>query len=199
MHNRFCSKFPILPRSILYEAANMIYKRFRILGAGLALIGIGLPLSTLGAPSKTSPSPSVSPRPVTTVKASPTASPASSAAAKLHPITFHGMIVSTDEKSKTFTIAGKEKSRSLKISDKTVVTKAGRPATVRDIVANEEVRGIYYKESDGSMEARTVSLGPLTDAEIAAQQAHREKRADKKRGDSPGILPVTSPSASPRI
>ena len=199
MHNRFCSKFPILPRSILYEAANMIYKRFRILGAGLALIGIGLPLSTPGAPSKTSPSPSVSPRPVTTVKASPTASPASSAAAKLHPITFHGMIVSTDEKAKTFTIAGKEKSALLKITDKTVVTKAGRPAAIRDIVANEEVRGTYYKEPNGSMEARTVSLGPLTDAEIAAQQAHRPKRADKKTGDSPGISPVTSPSASPRI
>lgn len=177
----------------------MIYRRFRILGAGLALIGIGLPLSAPGAPSKTSPSPTVSPRPATTMKASPTASPGASAAAKLHPITFHGMIVSTDEKAKTFTIAGKEKSRSLKITDKTVVTKAGRPATVRDIVANEEVRGIYYKEPDGSMEARTVSLGPLTDAEVAAQQAHRQKRADKKTGDSPGSPPVTSPSASPRI
>jgi len=133
------------------------------------------------------------------MKASPSASPAGSTAAKLHPITFHGMIVSTDEKAKTFTIAGKEKSRSLKITDKTVVTKAGRTATIRDIVANEEVRGIYYKEPDGSMEARTVSLGPLSDAEIAAQQAHRQKRADKKTGDSPGISPVTSPSASPRI
>jgi len=177
----------------------MKYKRFRILGAGLALIGIGLPLSTPGAPSKTSPSSSTSSRPATATKASPTASPAGSAAAKLHPITFHGMIVSADEKTKTFTIAGKEKSRSLKITDKTVITKAGRPATIREIVANEEVRGIYYKEPDGSMEARTVSLGPLTDAEIAAQQAHRQKRTDKKTGDSPGIPPVTSPSATPRI
>ena len=109
------------------------------------------------------------------------------------------MIVSADEKTKTFIIAGKEKSRLLKISDKTVVTKAGQPATIKDIVANEEVRGTYYKEPDGTMEARTVSLGPLTDAEIAAQQAHRQKRADKKTGDSPGISPVTSPSASPRI
>jgi hypothetical protein len=177
----------------------MKYRHFRILGAGLTLIGIGLPLSTPGAPSKTSPSPNVSPRPVTTMKASPTASPAGSVAPKLHSITFHGMIVSTDERAKTFTIAGKEKSRSLKITDKTVVTKAGRPATIRDIVANEEVRGTYYKQSDGSMEARTVSLGPLTDAEIAAQQAHRQKRADKKTGDSSAIPPVSSPSASPRI
>jgi len=135
---------------------------------------------------------------MTATKASPSASPAGSAA-KLHPITFHGMIVSADEKTKTFTIAGKEKSRSLKISDKTVVTRAGQPATIKDIVANEEVRGTYYKEPDGSIEARTVSLGPLTDAEIAAQQAHRQKRADKKTSGSPGISPVTSPSATPRI
>ena len=191
-------QIPILPGRFLDETANMKSTRFRILAAGFVLIGIGLPLTMLGAPSKSSPSPSASPRPVTT-KASPTASPAGSAAAKLHPITFHGMIVSTDEKAKTFTIAGKEKSRSLNITEKTVVTKAGRPATIKEIVANEEVRGTYYKQPDGTMEARTVSLGPLTDAEIAAQQAHRQKRADKKTGDSPAISPVTSPSASPRI
>ena len=191
-------QIPILPGRFLDETANMKSTRFRILAAGFVLIGIGLPLTMLGAPSKSSPSPSASPRPVTT-KASPTASPAGSAAAKLHPITFHGMIVSTDEKAKTFTIAGKEKSRSLNITEKTVVTKAGRPAMIKEIVANEEVRGTYYKQPDGTMEARTVSLGPLTDAEIAAQQAHRQKRADKKTGDSPAISPVTSPSASPRI
>jgi hypothetical protein len=177
----------------------MKHKSLRIAGSCLVAISIGLPLNAPGAPTRTSPSPSVSPRATIASKASPVASPAGSPATKLHPITFHGMIVSADEKTKTFTIAGKEKSRSLKITDKTVVTKAGQPATIKDIVANEEVRGTYYKEPDGSMEARTVSLGPLTDAEIAAQQGHRQKRADKKTGDSPAISPVTSPSATPRI
>jgi 20S proteasome alpha/beta subunit len=51
------------------------------------------------------------------------------------------MISVVDQKAKTFTIAGKEKSRVFKITDKTVVTKAGAPATVKDMVANEEVRG----------------------------------------------------------
>jgi hypothetical protein len=135
---------------------------------------------------------------MTVTKASPTASPAGSAA-KLHPITFHGMIVSADEKTKTFTIASKEKSRLLKITDKTVITKAGQPATIKNIVANEEVRGTFYKEPDGSLQARTINLGPLTEAEIAAQEAHRQKRADKKTSGSPAISPVTSPSATPRI
>jgi len=109
------------------------------------------------------------------------------------------MIMSTDERAKTFTIAGKEKSRSLKITEKTVIMKAGQPATIKDIVANEEVRGTYYKEPDGTMEARIVNLGPLTEAEIAAQEAHRQKRADRKPSGSPAISPVSSPSASPRI
>src|SRR5438445_2080642 len=124
MHNRFFSNFSFCLGRFVHETANMKYNHFQVLGAGLALIGIGLPLSASGAPSKTSPSPSVSPRPATTMKASPTASPAGSAAAKLHAITFHGMIVSTDERAKTFTIAGKEKSRSLKITEKTVIMKA---------------------------------------------------------------------------
>src|SRR5207302_4794264 len=76
----FAANFPFCLGRFLHETENMKYKRFRILGAGPALIGIGLPLSTPAAPSKTSPSPSVSPRPVTTMKVSPTASPASSAA-----------------------------------------------------------------------------------------------------------------------
>ena len=172
--------------------------RLRIPGAYFATLSIGLPLSTLAAPTKASPSPSPSLRPMTATKVSPTASPSGSAA-KLHAITFHGMIVSMDERAKTFTIAGKEKSRSLKITEKTVIMKAGQPATTKDIVANEEVRGTYYKEPDGTMEARIVNLGPLTEAEIAAQEAHRQKRADRKASGSPAISPVSSPSASPRI
>jgi len=172
--------------------------RLRIPGAYFATLSIGLPLSTLAAPTKASPSPSPSLRPMTATKVSPTASPSGSAA-KLHPIAFHGMIVSTDEKTKTFTIAGKEKSRLLKITDKTVVTKAGQAATMKDIVANEEVRGTYYKDPDGSLEARIVNLGPLTESEIAAEEAHRQKRADKKTSGSPAVSPISSPSATPRI
>jgi hypothetical protein len=70
----------------------------------------------------------------------------------------------------------------------------GAPATVKDVVANEEVRGSYWKVSDGTLEAKTVKLGPKTDAEKAAD----EKRKKKKSESSPEASPSASPSASPK-
>ena len=105
------------------------------------------------------------------------------------------MISAVDQKAKTFTIAGKEKSRVFKITDKTVMTKAGAPATMKDVVANEEVRGSYWKMSDGTMEAKTVKLGPKTDAEKAADEKRKTKKAEKKEAASETSA---SPSASPK-
>ena len=99
------------------------------------------------------------------------------------------MISAVDQKAKTFTIAGKEKSRVFKITDKTVITKAGAPATMKDMVANEEVRGSYWKLTDGTLEAKTVKLGPKTDA---------EKAADEKQKKKAETAPEASQSASPK-
>jgi hypothetical protein len=99
------------------------------------------------------------------------------------------MISAVDQKAKTFTIAGKEKSRVFKITDKTVVTKAGAPATMKDMVANEEVRGSYWKMSDGTLEAKTVKLGPKTDAEKAADEKRKEKKAEPSAEGSPSASP----------
>ena len=110
-------------------------------------------------------------------------------------IPFRGMIASVDDKAKTFTIAGKDISRALKITDKTIITKAGQPATMKDVVANEEVRGSYYKTPAGSMEAKFVKLGPLTEAEKAEREARRAKREEKKAAMSPAVS--ASPSVSP--
>lgn len=106
------------------------------------------------------------------------------------------MISAVDQKAKTFTIAGKEKSRVFKITDKTVMTKAGAPATMKDVVANEEVRGSYWKMSDGTMEAKTVKLGPKTDAEKAADEKRKTKKAEKK--EAAASETSASPSASPK-
>lgn len=87
------------------------------------------------------------------------------------------MISAVDQTAKTFTIAGKEKSRVFKVTDKTALTKAGAPATMKDVMANEEVRGSYVKAADGSLEARVVKLGPMTDAEKAASPKSSKKKA----------------------
>lgn len=110
-------------------------------------------------------------------------------------IPFHGMISTVDQAAKTFTIAGKEKARVLKVTDKTVLTKAGAPATMKDVVANEEVRGSYLKAEDGSLEVKTAKLGPMTEAEKAARAKNSKKKAkaDASSAASPEAAPSTSP------
>lgn len=114
---------------------------------------ISAPLAAFAAEKKSS-SPSPSP--------SPSASPAAKTAGKqsTRPVPFHGMISAVDQKAKTFTIAGKEKSRVFKVTDKTVITRAGSAAAIKDIAENEEVKGSYWQNADGSLEAKTVNLGP---------------------------------------
>ncbi len=94
-------------------------------------------------------------------------------------IPFHGMISTVDQAAKTFTIAGKEKARVFKVTDKTVLTKAGAPATMKEVAANDEVRGSYLKAEDGSLELKTAKLGPMTEAEKAAS-AKSSKSSKKK-------------------
>jgi hypothetical protein len=127
--------------------------------------------------------------------AASTAETSAAGGGKMRATPFRGMIASVDDKAKTFTIAGKDTSRVLKITDKTIITKAGQPATMKEVVANEEVRGSYYKMADGSMEAKFVKLGPLTEAEKAEREARRAKREEKKAAISPAAS--VSPSVSP--
>jgi hypothetical protein len=143
--------------------------------ATIAVLAINLPFtaSARGKKKSASPSPAESASPA----AAATASPAAKAP---RAIPFHGMISAVDTGAKTFTIAGKQKSRVFKITDKTVLTKAGTPATMSDVVANEEARGSYWKLADGTLEAKSVKLGALSEKEKAAAEARKEKRAEKK-------------------
>lgn len=115
-------------------------------------------------------------------------SPAASASASptkesARPIPFHGMVSAVDQKAKTFTIAGKEVSRVFKVSERTVVTKAGQPAKMTDIVENVEVSGSYWKAADGNLEAKTVKVGPMS---AGGKATDKSKKA------------AASPSASPK-
>lgn len=110
-------------------------------------------------------------------------------------IPFHGMISTVDQAAKTFTIAGKEKARVFKVTDKTVLTKGGAPATMKDVAANEEVRGSYLKAEDGSLEVKTAKLGPMTEAEKAAgaKSSKKKAKADASSAASSEAAPSTSP------
>ena len=89
---------------------------------------------------------------------SPTVSPAKSSA---RPIPFHGMISAVDQNAKTFTISGKKESRVFNVTDKTSIIKGAKAATMKDIAENEEASGAYWKNADGTLEAKMVKLGPM--------------------------------------
>jgi hypothetical protein len=170
---------------------HMKHNNFGIIAASFATVVICFPFPAEAAGNKTSPSPDASSS--TDADASPaTAAPGG----KIRATPFKGIIAAVDDKAKTFTIAGKETSHSLKITDKTIITRGGQPATLKDVVSNEEVRGSYYKMPDGSMEAKMVKLGPLTEAEKAEKEARRVKREEKKASISPtaSATPSVSPS-----
>ena len=71
------------------------------------------------------------------------------------------MVSAVDQKNKTFAISGKEATRVFKVTDKTSIMKGAATVTMKDIVDNEEVSGAYWKNPDGSLEAKFVKLGPM--------------------------------------
>jgi hypothetical protein len=174
--------------NLVHNLLIMKPKNLLITGAFFAVVAVCLPARS-DAKAKGSPAPDAE------SSAASTAETSATAAGKTRATAFKGMISSVDGKAKTFTIAGKDTSRVLKITEKTIITKAGQPATMKEVVANEEVRGSYYKMPDGSMEAKVVKLGPLTEEEKAKREAQRAKRQEKKAAISPAAS--VSPSVSP--
>ena len=137
--------------------------------------GVAVALCALASAQtpRTSSSPSASPK---------TAASLAGSAAKqgTRPLPFHGMVSAVDQNAKTFTIAGKKQSRIFKVTDKTSITKGAKAATTQDITENEEASGSYWKNADGSLEAKMVKLGPI---------------GAKKAKNSPA--PAASPSPKP--
>ncbi|HXL26798.1 MAG TPA: hypothetical protein VN952_08945 [Chthoniobacterales bacterium] len=93
------------------------------------------------------------------------------------------MISAVDQSAKTFAIAGKKQSPVFKVTDKTSITKGGNTASMKDITENEEVSGSYWKNADGTLEAKTVTLGPAGKAKTSTA--------------SPAASPKASPSPKP--
>jgi len=152
-------------------------KTYLIGGVCVATIAFCLPLTAQTMP-RTPSSPSPSPH----ATASPAASPSKQST---RPIPFHGMILSVDRSAKTFTIAGKKTSRAFQLTDKTSITKGGNTVTMQD---NEEASGSYWKNPDGTFQAKTVKLGPMGAAE-------KTKEGTKKTKSS--TSPAASATASP--
>jgi hypothetical protein len=159
-----------------------------VLGACLAILMLS-PSSVVPAESTATPSPSAS--------AAASTSPAEKSATKKtnRPVPFRGKVASVDSTANTFSIAGKGATRVIKVTDQTKITKQGAEATMKDIVVDEEVRGSSWKKEDGSLEARTVKIGPLSADEEARRAARKQKKSEADAAGSPAASP--SPTVKP--
>ncbi|MEO6872146.1 MAG: hypothetical protein ABI233_08000 [Chthoniobacterales bacterium] len=111
----------------------------------------------------------------TTKEATASASPTEGASPAMHGTRYYGKIASVDSSAKTFTITSKKgKSRVFTMTDTTEITKDGQPATMADVTADQDVRGQYYKQADGKMEAKSVMLG--------MKSKHKGHHGHKKMG-----------------
>jgi hypothetical protein len=113
--------------------------------------------------------------PATTATPATSPEPATSPAAKqpTRPIPLRGKISAVDQTAKTFTVGGKQGSRVFKVTDNTTITKGGAAATMADIVADEQIRGTYVKQADGTLEAKTVKIGPKAAGEKKGKKAKK--------------------------
>jgi predicted extracellular nuclease len=141
-----------------------------------ASIAFCIPLNAQLTPGTTA-SPATSPQ----ATASPAAQPAT------RPMPFLGKVSAVDQNAKTFTVAGKRASRVIKVTENTTITKAGAAATMADIVQNEEARGSYLENADGTLEAKTVKIGPRTEGE---KKARKSKKGAAAAEGSPAASPT---------
>ncbi|MDQ6625637.1 MAG: hypothetical protein M3Y69_05780 [Verrucomicrobiota bacterium] len=164
-----------------------------IAGVCLAAIALCGQRSAIAATKKSTAadSPGASASPAASASAGASASPAAAKAPRAIP--FRGKVSAVDSGASTFTIAGKKESRVFKMTDKTKVTKGGAAATMVDITADAAVSGSYWKQADGTMEAKSVKI-----SDKAAGEASDSKKKSKKTdaATTPSPAASASPSAS---
>ncbi len=107
-----------------------------------------------------------------------------------------GTVSSVDAAAGTFAIVGKKKTRVFKVTDKTTVTKDGAAATIADITADERVTGSFWKQEDGTLEAKTVKIGGKGAGGKSAKKKSKKADADAD-ADAASAEATASPSASP--
>ena len=83
-------------------------------------------------------------------------------------IPFRGNINEVDAAAKTINI-GKEKKRTIHITDKTKIMKDGKAATLADAKSGDEVGGAY-RDNGGKLEAVSLRIGPKPEGEVKKKE-----------------------------
>lgn len=89
---------------------------------------------------------------------------------KERPTSFFGNINEIDQAAKTINI-GKNKKKTIHITDKTKVMKDGKPSTLAEAKVGDEVGGSYRESADGKMEAGSLRIGPKPEAAAKKKKA----------------------------
>ena len=89
------------------------------------------------------------------VAADTPAAPAEKKSAKARPLPYRGKITSVDKQAKTVTIG----ERVFQVTSDSKITKAGKPATLDDVTAGEEVGASYKEGADKKSELVSLRLG----------------------------------------
>ena len=102
------------------------------------------------------------------------------------PYPFHGTVASTDKKAVSVTLEGKEHSRVIFLNAESHIEKAGKPATLGDLVAGDYLHGrVEKKNGQEYLLKATAGVKPEKKAEKTekAQKKAESTPAKKKTAD----------------
>ena len=96
--------------------------------------------------------------------------------------TFNGKLTAVDTNAMTLTV-GK---RTFEITSETIITKAGKPATLADGVAGETASGAYKKGADGKLTATSIHLAQKP----KAKRRRKRRQTRTARAAAPTACPI---------
>ncbi len=90
---------------------------------------------------------------------------------------FNGKVKAVDKTAKTITLEG-EKAQTFHVTAETKINKEGKPATLNDVAAGEQVGGRAREGAEGKWDAVTVNVGKP--AVKPPPKGDKPKKEDKK-------------------
>ena len=95
---------------------------------------------------------------------------------KVKRIPFRGKISAVDKVAMTFTLEGKEKVRTFRVTPDTRLKKDGQDAVFGDLKVGESVGGQYRVGATGAQEVVTMNLGAKPEKEKASEKSDRRSK-----------------------
>lgn len=131
------------------------------------------------------PKPSASPA-ANTAAATAEKEKAAPAAKAPRAVPFRGKVSAVDASAQTFTLSGKSSSRVFKVTEKTSISKNSADAKLSDLSENDSVSGSYWKQEDGTLEVKKLTIGAASKKKSSSKEA-KQRKSKKKDGPKADI------------